>query len=539
MLFHDAIAQALAEHGVTTVFGVLGDANLYMMDSFQRNAGGHYYSASNENGAVLAANGYARTSGQLGVCTVTHGPAFTNTLTALTQGVREHTPLLLLAGDTPAAERANLQDIAQRPVALAAGAGFEQVRAPQTVFEDLATAIQRAWSESRPIVLNVPVDFQWEEIEYQSVPSRLIGAQAVRPDPAALDAAVGIIASARRPVVLAGWGATSPDARAALLRLADRLGAPVATTLRGKGLFTGERFNLGIHGTLAHAVALDTLNSSDCLIAFGAGLNRWTTADGSLLAKKRVVQVDVSRDSINRWAVADAGVIGDAAITADTIVTMLDEAGVKPTGFASPELAERLAAGTGESFTDRSTDESVDLRTALDMIDRAFPADRTLVLDIGRFIRHGLTRLSAPEPSAFVHTLDFGAIGLGMPTAVGAAFGRPGHPVLMVAGDGGFMLGGLAEFSMAVRHKTDMVVFVMNDHAYGAEYIQFRNKNMDPTISTFDWPDLGPVGTALGGEGYTVRNLKELEAVLAAVPNRTKPMLVDVKLDPAVQAADT
>ena len=430
MLFHDAIAQALAEHGVTTVFGVLGDANLYMMDSFQRNAGGHYYSASNENGAVLAANGYARTSGQLGVCTVTHGPAFTNTLTALTQGVREHTPLLLLAGDTPAAERANLQDIAQRPVALAAGAGFVQVRAPQTVFEDLATAIQRAWSESRPIVLNVPVDFQWEDIEYQSVPSRLIGAQAVRPDPSALDAAVGIIASARRPVVLAGWGATSPDARAALLRLADRLGAPVATTLRGKGLFTGERFNLGIHGTLAHAVALDTLNSSDCLIAFGAGLNRWTTADGSLLAKKRVVQVDVSRDSINRWAVADAGVIGDAAITADTIVTMLDEAGVKPTGFASPELAERLAAGTQESFTDRSTDESVDLRTALDMIDRAFPADRTLVLDIGRFIRHGLTRLSAPEPSAFVHTLDFGAIGLGMPTAVGACVraARPPRP---------------------------------------------------------------------------------------------------------------
>ena len=118
----------------------------------------------------------------------------------------------------------------------------------------------------------------------------------------------------------------------------------MATTLRGKDLFRGERFNLGIHGTLSHSVALEVFNASDCLIAFGASLNRWTTAEGSLLAKKQVVQVDVDRDSINRYSVTDAAVIGDAAVTADTIVTWLDEADAKPTGFASDELAERLAA---------------------------------------------------------------------------------------------------------------------------------------------------------------------------------------------------
>ena len=538
MLFHEAIARALADQGVTTVFGVLGDANLYMMDSFQRQAGGHYYSACNENGAVLAANGYARTSGQLGVATVTHGPALTNTVTALAEGVRDRTPILLLAGDTPVADKTNLQNIPQREVVLASGAGFEQVRTPQTVAEDLATAIFRAHAESRPVVLNVPVDFQWEEIEYLPVPPRLIGAQAVRPDPAALDAAVGIIASARRPVIVAGRGAGTPQARAALLRLADRLGAPVATTLRGKDLFRGERFNLGIHGTLSHSVALEVFNASDCLIAFGASLNRWTTAEGSLLAKKQVVQVDVDRDSINRYAVTDAAVIGDAAVTADTIVTWLDEADAKPTGFASDELAERLAAGPDDTYTDRSTGQTVDIRIALRMIDQAFPADRTVVLDGGRFIRHTFTALRVPEPAAFVHTLNFGAIGLGMANAVGAYFGAPGRPVVMVAGDGGFMLGGLAEFSTAVRHGVDVVVFVMNDGAYGAEYIQFRNKNMDPAISTFNWPDLGPVATALGGQGFTVRNLADLETALAAVEHRTAPMLVDIKLDPAVQAQD-
>jgi acetolactate synthase I/II/III large subunit len=161
-----------------------------------------------------------------------------------------------------------------------------------------------------------------------------------------------------------------------------------------------------------------------------------------------------------------------------------------------------------------------------------------VVLDGGRFIRHTFTALRVPEPSAFVHTLNFGAIGLGMANAVGASFGAPGRPVVMVAGDGGFMLGALAEFSTAVRHGVDVVVFVMNDGAYGAEYIQFRNKNMDPAISTFNWPDLGPVATALGGQGFTVRTLADLETALAAVEHRTVPMLVDIKLDPAMQAED-
>lgn len=531
MIFHEAIARALADQGVTHIFGVLGDANLYMMDSFQRAAGGRYLSTSNEAGAVLAANGFARTAGGLGVATVTHGPALTNTVTALVESVRDRTPLLVIAGDTAVADRDNLQNVAQREVVLASGAGFEHLRAPNTLAEDVATAIRRALLERRPVVLNVPIDFQWQDVEYQPVPSRVVPAQAVRPDPAALDEALGIIASARRPIVLAGRGAGTAAGRTALLRLAERIGAPVATTLRGKDLFRGHAFDLGICGTLASPVALDTINRSDCVIAFGASLNKWTTAEDSLLQKKRVVHVDIDRDSIDRWGMADAGVVGDAAATADAIVDMLDAAEVSATGFASPELAEQLAAYDG-AFTDCSTDSAVDVRTALKRIDAAFPADRTLVHDGGRWIFNSFTMLHVPEPEAYIHTVNFGSIGLGMGNALGAAFGKPDRPVLLITGDGGFMLGGLAEFSSAVRHKVDLVVVVLNDGAYGAEYIQFRNKNMDPAISTFDWPDFGPVATALGGEGFTVRNLADLDTALAAIPDRTRPMLIDIKVDP-------
>jgi acetolactate synthase I/II/III large subunit len=532
MIFHEAIARALADQGISTVFGVLGDANLYMMDSFQREAGGTFYSMSNEAGAVLAANGYARTSGGLGVATVTHGPALTNTITALVESVKDHTPVLVVAGDTAVEDRENFQNVPQRDVVLPSGAGFEQVRTPHTVAEDVAIAVRRALLERRPVVLNVPIEFQWEDVDYTPNRVRWVPTQQVIPDPAALDEAVGAIAAARRPVVLAGQGAASPEARDALERLASRIGAPLATTLRGRDLFRGNPHNLGIFGTLSHDVAADVIAQSDCVIAFGASLNKWTTSEGANLKDKKVVHVDIDRTALERFSGVHAGVVGDVVPVAAAFIDWLDQAEVKPTGFASPQLAQRLAGRDEHDYQDVSTDETVDLRTALLRLEEAFPEDRTLVHDGGRFIFEAFTLLHAPDPTAYVHTVNFGSIGLGMGNAVGASFGASGRPVLLVTGDGGFMLGGLAEFSSAVRHGVDLVVVVLNDGAYGAEHIQFRNKDMDPAISTFQWPDFGPVATALGGRGFTVRNLAELDEALAAIEGRDRPVLIDIKIDP-------
>ncbi len=531
MLFHQAIAKALADQRVTTIFGVLGDANLYMMDSFEREADGHFYSTSNEAAAVLAANGYARTSGGLGVACVTHGPALTNTITALVESVKDHTPVLLMAGDTAVVDRDNFQNICQRDVIVPTGAGFEQVRAPETVAEDVAVSVRRALLERRPVVLNVPIEFQWQEVDYVPNRVRWVAPQAIVPDPAALDDAVGIIASAKRPLVLAGQGAGSPEARQALVRFANRVGAPLATTLRARDLFRGDPHNLGIFGTLSHEVALDVIGQADCVIAFGASLNKWTTAEGSGLQGKKVVHVDIDRAAIEQFSGVSAPVVGDVVPVTEAFVSLLDEAGVKPTGFASPQLAERLANRDEHAYKDNSTDRTVDIRTAMLRVDEAFPEDRTLVHDGGRFIFEAFKLLHAPDPQAYVHTVNYGSIGLGMGNAIGAWFGAPGRPVLLVTGDGGFMLGGLAEFNTAVRHNADLVVVLFNDSAYGAEHVQFRNKEMDPRLSTFDWPDFGPVATALGGQGFTVRNLEELDEALAAIEHRDRPILIDIKID--------
>ena len=532
MKFHAALAKALKHHGVTTLFGLIGDANLYLVDRFVADEGGRYVAAAHESGAVLMSYGYARRSGRLGVSTVTHGPAVTNTVTALTEGVRSRTPMLLIAGDTPVADRHNLQKIDQREVIAASGAGFEQVGSAATALADLAQAMRRAFAERRPIALNVPADLMWEEVDYHDdVPVGTAPLHAVRPDLDELDRALGVIASVRRPVVLVGRG-VSAAARPAVLRLAERIGAPVATTLAGKGSLSAETFALGICGTLSSDVGTETILAADCIIAFGASLNSFTTAGGSLTKDKAVVHCDSDPASIGRHLTPTAAVIGDAGAIAESMLELIESAEIPSTGFRSPALAERLSEFHDVDHEDLGTDHSVDIRTALRRINTVVPQSRTVVTDGGRFIGQALKLLDVPDPSSLTYSVAFGSIGLGTATAIGAGIAAPDVPVLLVTGDGGFMNGGLTEFNTAVREHVDLTIVVCNDGAYGAEHIQFRNKGMDPSLSMFRWPDFAPVADALGGRGITVRGTQDLEAAEHAIAGRARPLLIDLKLDP-------
>jgi thiamine pyrophosphate-dependent acetolactate synthase large subunit-like protein len=529
--FHEAFAMDASDQGISTIFGLVGDGNLFLMDSFQRQPGARYVSVANEASAVAAAAGYSQVTGELGVASVTHGPALTNTITPLIEAVKGGVPLLLIAGDTAVADVENFQNIPQREIVQAAGAGFVQVRAPATVGADLAFAVQRARLERRPFVLNVPADYQWAEVEHIRAPRRPAGRQAVAPDEAALDGAVGIIAAARRPLVLAGRGAIDPRSREALIGLAARLNAPLATTLKAKGLFWDQPANLGLFGTLSHELALETILHADCVIAFGAGLNDWTTADGSLLKDKAVVQVDIDATRIGRYAIPDAAVVGDAGITAQAVVSWLDSAETPQTAFASEKLLARLGGYGSQQAEPADPDEPISIQEALRVLDQSIPPDRTVIYDSGRFIFTAFAALPVRDPRGFVHTANYAAIGLAVPTGIGAAVGEPGRPTVVVTGDGGFVLGGLTEFSTAVRHGLDLLIVVLNDGAFGAEHIQMTSRSLEPAITTFDWPDLGPVAEVLGGFGATVRTPGELRRALDDAAGR-RPALIDVKLDP-------
>lgn len=519
---HEELARYLAVNAHDVMFGLIGDANLFMVDSYVHRSGGRFIAVAQESAAVLAAIAYSRLTGRVGVATVTHGPAFTNTVTALVEASKARVPIVLIAGDTPSDELENLQDVDQPPLARAAGASVVIARSPARAIEDLHRAFALAVANSGPVVFDVPVGFMWEQIVPSPLPASPRTPPNVRPSDDALEGAVEAILAARRPLVVGGRGATG--ARDDVALLANRLGAPLMTSLGGKGLFAGHPGDRGVLGTLSDPAGAATIGAADCVIAFGAGLNRFTTMGQSLLAGKTVIAV--TTDPRRLRADPDTTIVlrGDAGETARALLRLIDEVEAPPTRFREHvEGAQR-----------QEDPPPTPIQQMLGVLERGFPRDRVLVTDGGRFLSLAWQGLSVPEPRLLVPTVSFGSIGLGIGHAIGAAVAEPTRPTLLVAGDGGLMLGGLMELSTFVRHSLNLTIVVLNDGGYGAEYVQFEARGMDPSLSLQAWPDFARVVEAFGGHGWTVSTVAELEAALEGVPSSDgAPSLIDIRLDPA------
>lgn len=526
---YQSIAQSVIDHGLTTMFGLMGDANLFMVDDYVRRLGGTFVPVAYEGSAVLMALAYSKFAQIVGVATVTHGPGFTNCITALTEGVRGKTGMVLLCGDTPVRNPQNLQNIDQRELTKATGAGFVQVRAPDTVCEDVANAFHRARTENRPIVLNMPADFMWLEADHGKIVRPAFDDPAMVPEGDALDQAIGMIAAAKRLVILAGGGAIGADMK--LIRLADRLEAPLATTLKAKAMFQDHPFNMDIFGTLSAPAAYDVIDKCDCVIAFGTSLHHFTTDQGKLVKGKRVIQINNDATEIGKNFFPDIALVADAGLTADNFVHWLDEAEIPSSGF-TPELDSGVLASHPSGPAKSSKPGTVNFIFALEQLEKALPRNRILTTDGGRFMTEVWCRISAPDARSFVATTNFGSIGIGLQTAIGAGFAVPDRPIVLFTGDGGFMMGGINEFNTAVRLKQDLITIVCNDSAYGAEHIQFVDRNMNPGLAQFEWPSFAEVATALGGHGILVDSESRLEDALQAIESRDGPILIELKLDP-------
>ena len=525
---YSSIAKSVVEHGIDTMFGLMGDANLFMVDDYVRACKGTFVPVAFEGSAVLMALAYSKFGHTVGVATVTHGPGFTNCITALTEGVRGHTSMVLLCGDTPVLTPQNLQNIDQRELVKATGAGFEQMRAPETATEDIANAFYRAKVERRPVVLNMPADFMWQEVEHKKQVFPVFDDPSFINDGENFEDAIGIIASAKRPVILAGGGAIGAEDQ--LVRLADRLEAPLATTLKAKGMFSTHPFNMDIFGTLSTPAAYEAIAKSDCVVAFGASLHHFTTDRGALMKGKRVVQVNNNVAEISKSHHPDAALVGDAGLTADNIVHWLDEAEIPSSGFTGELDGDSLTTHLPVR-TKQPKDGTVGFVEALERLEEALPKNRILTTDGGRFMTEVWCRISVPDAKSFIATTNFGSIGIGLQHAIGAGFAVPDRPIVLFTGDGGFMMGGINEFNTAVRLKQDLITIVCNDSAYGAEHIQFIDRDMNPGLSEFEWPSFAEVATALGGQGIMVTSSDELETAIDAIDKRDGPLLIELKLD--------
>jgi thiamine pyrophosphate-dependent acetolactate synthase large subunit-like protein len=534
----EVIGCTLADRGVEAFFGLVGSGNFAVTNALHA-AGAAFYSSRHECGAIMMADGYARASGGVGVCTVHQGPGFTNTLTGLTEAAKSRTPLVLIAADTPAGTLWSNFKIDQSAFAETAGAVAERVRSPETAAEDAARALRRAQVERRPVVLNVPID-----LPEKLCPDELLNLsdapalQPPRPSERSVAQVADLLEASSRPVIVAGRGAALAGGREALEALGERVGALLTTSAVGNGLFAGNPYSLGIAGGFSSPLATELLARADVVLAFGASLNRWTTRHGRLFPPDaRVVQVDLDEEAIGALYPADVGVVGDAAATARAIVEELDRRGVKKEGSRSDELAREISAHRwrDEPYEDRGTESYVDPRTLSIALDDLLPPERTVAIDSGHFMGYPAMYLDVPDGHGFVFAQAFQSVGLGLANAIGAAVARPERLCVAAVGDGGALMA-LGELETAARHRLPMVVVVYNDAAYGAEVHHFGPMGQNVDLTRFPDTDFAALARAAGAEGITVRGPDDLAPLKEWLGRRDRPLVIDAKVNPDVRA---
>lgn len=531
---YEVLADQLVQLGADTLYGIVGSGNFFVAEAL-RLRGVRFVAARHEAGAVAMTDAWARVTNRVGLCTVHMGPGFTNTLTPLVEAVKARTPLLLLTAEVSRGAIHSNFAIDQEGIASAAGAIPERLHTPETALTDLERAWRRALLERRPVVLLMPQDIQVAELELVTPLHGSFPTLSNAPDIETLAHLADRLRKARQPLILAGRGAVISRARAELERLGEAVGALFATTANAHGLFAGNPWNLGIAGGFSAPRAVELMRQADLILAMGASLTAWTRRHGRLFdPRAEIVQVDIDPGAIGaRYPVA-FGCVGDVRATASALANLLSPA---QQGWRTPEVAERIRRSTWQDtpFEDKSTADFIDPRTASKALDELLPAERVLAIDSGHFMAYPIMYLSIPDERAFVFTQAFQSIGLGLPTAIGAALACPDRVTIAAVGDGGLFMS-LPELETVARLKLPVVVAVYNDCAYGAEVHHFAPMGYDTTTVTFPDVDFAALGRALGMRGHTVRSVADLYALGQVLRDRDRyPIVLDMKVNPAVR----
>lgn len=562
MKVYEAVARTLVDEGVDTVFGLMGDGNLKLIPHLTSDLGVRFLGARHEAAAVAMADGWARVTGRVAVCTVTQGPGLTNALTPLISARKARTPLVLLAGDTPLGVRGLPQDTDQDALFAAAGVPVQAFTA-EGAAQAVAAALALAADRPGPVGVSMPTDLQDQDLPPSTgtAPAAATGPAGVarstlggRPpggatpslggeldgvraglDERRLREAAALLGAAQRPVVLAGRGAIRSGARDALVALSDRSGALLTTSLPAKAWFAGHPWDLGVCGGFASPVTAELVRDADVVAVFGASVNSFTSKAGTLFrGTTRLVHVDADPAALGAYTPAAVGVVGDARAAAEQLLALLDDA-VRG-GYRTAEVRARIDAyDRATAHADASGPEGLDPRTVCAALDRLLPRERTVVTDGGHFCGFPAAYLSVPEPSALVFTLDFGSVGLGLGAAIGAAIGRPDRLTVAAIGDGGLMMS-LGDLDTAVRYRVPLLILALDDGAYGAEMHFLRMLGLPDAESLFATPDLAAVARALGAQGLRIHALEELADLAERAVALDGPLLVHIPVTRDVRA---
>lgn len=524
------VVEALAAEGVRHVFGIPGVHNLAIYDALLRQSAIAHVLARHEQGGAFMADGYARSSGRPGVVVVTTGPGATNTLTPLVESYAGSQPVLVLMSDIPSAlVGRDLGALHEVPNQIEC---FKPVcRWAETIHDGsaLAPAVQRAFELFRtgrpgPIALSLPTDILMGKSQGRIAPP---AGGRPRCDRNLIDRAAESLRRARRPLIVSGGGTVAAGAAAELRALARRLGAPVITTVMGRGAMP-ETDPLWL-GVLPNKHASQAaLESADVVLAVGCRFGHRST-QGLLLKlsfrpEQTLIHLDLDPTVIGKLFPPTLGIVGDARDGLSALGAAVGP-GAAAADWDWSWLAARRAA-RGPRWT--ATDERL-IRILRDEL-----APDAIVVNDQTGINYWMEwHFPVLEPRTFLYPVGSATLGYAVPAAIGAKVANPERQVIAVAGDGGFLFS-VNELATAVKYRLGIVFLVLNDQRYGA--IKYLQEAMFGRWGEADLanPDFVALARAFGAEGHRVETLEDLPWALRKALGHAGPTLLElpIAIDP-------
>jgi thiamine pyrophosphate-dependent acetolactate synthase large subunit-like protein len=522
---YEALADALCQVTPSPLFALMGDANQELIVAIA-DRGRQVIEGRHEQNVVAMADGYARFTGQIGLCTVTQGPGLTNAGTSLAVADRGHSPVLLLAGQTARGDFNNPQRLDQMAFA-SATAVAASADSPRALDAALARALAHFASGGGAFVLNLPTDVQNAALDEPLRAHQSAKPSAFVPGSAAINQALDLMRRAQRPAILAGGGAI--DAQNEIVGLAELLGAPIAGTLKAKGLANGHPLSVGVSGGLGDPGASAMLKQADLILAVGAGLNAWTTSFGENVDHCPMVQIDHSPAAFGQHTKVDLALVGDSALTLAALQAQLKDLRRQCWWSEKPARSAKI-------YQD-GADGKPDPRRVLDIINRNLPPDRIVVADGGHCVQATCQEVQVTHPRNWTYSFDFGCIGQGLGLAIGACIARPSRRVTLITGDASLLMN-LGDLDTAVRSRLSLTIIVLNDDGFGQERHALARKGLSPDLAMLKAPDFVKLAAAVGGAGRCFSSVSELdwfEAALKDAQVEDRLQLFDVLINGDVE----
>lgn len=541
----EVIVKFLDKHGVEYVFGVPGGA-IEPLNTALHNSDLKVIVAKHEAGAAFMADGYARISGNIGVCCSTAGPGATNMVTGIASAFGDSIPVIALTGQvsTSLFGKGAIQEFSVQSFGIVSV--FRQI----AKYSDIIINENKAWEmiararrmaltgRTGPVHLNLPADIMKRQVADDS-DERCSTTQVMGIDREGVKAALKLLLAAQRPVILVGWGTVLSRADEDILELAELLDIPVATSPKAKGIFSESHpLSLGVLGFAGSPVAREYIieRDVDVMLAIGTSFNEFVTSgwDKRLLPMKSLIHVDIDCNEIGKNFYVDVGIAGDAKIVMHELVheALKMHKARKTLGADRRREVQDIRDALAVKSRKLNNIPYHPQRLIMDLAE-AMPKDTIYFADNGNSMAWAIRHLNVTQPYSFHVGLGFASMGFAVAAAIGGKLAAGNRPVVALVGDGSFLMNG-TEVATAVNYNIPVIWVIMNNSMLGMVYHGRKLAGIPEGIeSGFKPVDFVKLAEGFGARGIRITKPGEINRkMMAELISANVPTVLDVAIDP-------